>query len=77
MCRLTLSAGITPQLFEAEVRCHVRPDEEAAFRHVARAVAEGEDGGGEAFADVTDSGSVVEEVIELSPDRRTRADAVR
>ena len=72
MCRITLEAGITPQIFEAEVRCHARVDEEAAMRHVTDAMSESP----EEFAqEITDSGSVVEETLHLSPDRRQRLEA--
>ena len=73
VCRLTLEAGITPQLFEAEFRLHARVDEEAVAKAVTEAV---EKSPKEFAAEFTDSGSVVEEVIDLSPDKRTRAMAL-
>ncbi|EFJ47120.1 hypothetical protein VOLCADRAFT_92245 [Volvox carteri f. nagariensis] len=63
VCRVALHAGVTPQLFEGEVRCNVRVDEEAmeeaatAAGAVAAAVAE---------ADAT-MVERVEEVIAVDP----------
>lgn len=72
VCRLSFEAGVTPQLFEAEVRCRVSVDEEAAFRHAAEAMREAEARDALGALDYTDSGSVIEEVIYESPERRKR-----
>jgi len=66
--RLALEAGITPQLFEAEVRCRVAADEEAMYESAAAAV---QQAASMADAlDYTETGSVIEEVIVESPNRR-------
>jgi hypothetical protein len=72
VCRVTLEAGITPQVFEAEVRCHVCVDEESAMRHVTDAMSEAPE---DFVHEVTDSGSVVEETLHLSPDRTRKLQA--
>ncbi len=77
VCRVALEAGITPQLFEAEVRCRVAVDEESAFRHAAEALREQEARDAAAALDYTDTGSVIEEVIFESPNRNTKAAAAR
>jgi hypothetical protein len=70
-----LEAGITPQLFEAEIKCNVSVDEEEAFRHAAEALREAEERAAAEAVDCTDSGSVIEEIIYESPDRRKRGAA--
>ncbi|GAX84981.1 hypothetical protein CEUSTIGMA_g12402.t1, partial [Chlamydomonas eustigma] len=75
LCRVTFEAGITPQLFEAEVKCNVSVDEEEAFRHAAEALREAEERAATEAVDYTDSRSVIEEIIYESPERRKRGAA--
>eukprot|EP00798_Chlamydomonas_sp_ICE-L_P020949 gene20949-27801_t len=61
VCRVTLEAGYTPQLFEAEVSCQVSVDEEEMYQSAQAALEAAQDG--EDAIDYTDTGSVIEEVI--------------
>ncbi|KAG1664126.1 hypothetical protein FOA52_011949 [Chlamydomonas sp. UWO 241] len=72
--RFVAEAGVSAQLFEAEVRVRVAVDEDAMFDATAAAVRESEATGPEPL-DYTDTGSVIEEVIEESRERAGRAAA--
>ena len=64
-----------PQMIEAEIKCHVSVDEDAAFRLTAEAVRDEVVGGGGGVEDglgCTETGSVIEEVIAQDFDKTGR-----
>lgn len=69
LARVVFSAGLVPALLEGEVRCNVRVDEDAVVAAVRAASAAAAEATAVAGAYLTETGSVVEEVIEQHPHR--------